>query len=782
MFFSKTHIKYIVFILGMGYVILVIHNSFHEQAKVIHHYIQEEYQEVVNLLGRKEKKALRDKDLSHIYARSLIKLGRISDARSFLDKYRRSNERDEHLEYLYKISLILDTCSYFIRPKGLLKSIIAYEIEPVINDNYSDILDFYDISLSIRSSNQLFFHNRDIIISHTLNMSENRTDLIMDLLSLDIPGLLDIVLENIKRHEAGLFTDSIIHIFKKEIAVDRTLMIELLGQIEGYDARGLIEESFDASRDCTESIISLFRIMKGMDYSFANKYIEEYIQSSDPRLKSAAVLLLRNYIFKENNAMDRFKSLLVSENYDIRLYSLLRTIILHMNEEQKKYIIEEWDELHSDIREIMALSSVPGNGGDVRGHIGQEKGISWSVWKLLIDREASSDKRPAPDLNLVILVSVDTLRRDHLSFYGYRRNTMPGMAEIIKAKKGLVFENFYSNSSWTLPSHVSMLSGLSPVDHGVNGRDDRIGGDLDYLPDLLGEHDYLNIAFVTHSFVSQSHNFNRNFDFFYYNQEEIAESVISKAVRAIDYIARKGITRNLFVFIHLYDCHSPYTPRKEFDVYKDDPPFAVPGNMFINEQQNLYDGEILYVDSVLSEFYRQMNTNYRTVFILTSDHGEEFLEHGGVLHGATLYREVVEIPFIVIGDEKKLQNISAYKDLFLSNRDTPYLLCRLVGIKNHSYSLEDDFVEMLLFKDNIKKYSYIQKKLKIKYDMISSTFSLYDIKKDRDEKKPLCSSKYRHMEELSLERTEDYLEKEVPAGIEMTEEQLEVFRALGYIG
>ncbi len=784
MFFFKSYFKYLFPLVFAIIFILAIHTFFINEAKVIRSYSEENYQDVINLLEKKENSVLKDKDLSYMYVKSLLKLGKTDEAVHFLNRYRKSGDNDEQMDYLYRISKILDICSYYIKQKGILKTIRAYQIEPVINDNYNDILEFYRISSMVESSNQLFLHNRNIIISNTISISENRTELMLDLLSLDYPELLNIVLSNIKHDEIGFFSEQISEIHDSGRDVDKTLLLELIKNIKGYDIQKLIKKAADENAEDPEMLSSLAKIMAGLDYGFVKKYIDIFISSVDIRLKSAGIILLRHYIPENGEAFDLFVKLLSNSEYDPVLFGLYRTILVNLEEEARLLILKKWESLHEDIKEVFALLSVIGKDRSATDYIRREKGLKWRLWEQLTGNnglestEAISGENE--EIQVVFLISIDTLRRDHLELYGYKRNTFPRITEIAK-RRGLVFSNFYSNSSWTLPSHVSMLSGLSPVDHGINGLNDIIDENENCISGFLKERGFITLAFVTHSFVSQKHNFHKGFDFFYYNQEEDSALIIQKAESVMDYIIKNGLSRKLFVFIHIYDCHSPYTPVDKFDIFKSLPPHFIKDNEYINGQQNLYDGEILYVDSNLSSLMAKMDNISEAVYFISSDHGEEFLEHKGVLHGTTLYREVVEVPFIVIGNTEYTSGLAQYKDMFLVNQDTPFLILKALDVEQDTFLLSEDTVEMLLFNGNIAKYSYIEDYKKLYYDISRDKFSVFDLRKDIMELKPINIEKYPKMKEKAVNRMEAYIETELPVQLEMTEEQLEMLKALGYI-
>jgi arylsulfatase A-like enzyme len=266
----------------------------------------------------------------------------------------------------------------------------------------------------------------------------------------------------------------------------------------------------------------------------------------------------------------------------------------------------------------------------------------------------------------VLVISVDTLRADHLACYGYARPTSPRMDAL--AAEGVLFEQAYSPTSWTLPGHASMLSGLSPYRHGALESTRRIRDDVPLLAERLRQRGYRTAAIVNAPFVQARYGFARGFERF---------------VEAFDVRDAEGYQPRVeellgqlpgppfFVFVHYMAVHSPYTPPPRFNrfVSAGGPAPGVDGRRLVelnrrlaegsvtlaprdvDHLRSLYDGEILAVDEALGrtvDIVRRLGgTN--TLVVLTSDHGEEFLEHGALTHGSTLYDEVLRVPLIVAG-------------------------------------------------------------------------------------------------------------------------------------
>jgi arylsulfatase A-like enzyme len=271
----------------------------------------------------------------------------------------------------------------------------------------------------------------------------------------------------------------------------------------------------------------------------------------------------------------------------------------------------------------------------------------------------------------VILISIDTLRADHLGVYGYAPPTSPNIDRMAAA--GTVFRNFVASSSWTLPSHASMLTGLDPQRHGavqflLFGP---LPAELDMLAELLWDRGYETGGFVGGGYVGNYWNFGQGFD--RYKENMVSQWADSDTLQwSVDQAKtwmeeRHG--RPFFLFLHTYQVHMPYTPPPPFDTAFD-PEYRGPNARgltmtdlrtlqrtsdvdarFLRHMEALYDGEIRAMDATLGdliEFLRTSGLARNTCVIFTSDHGEEFREHGGLFHRqAKLYEELVHVPLIV---------------------------------------------------------------------------------------------------------------------------------------
>lgn len=273
-----------------------------------------------------------------------------------------------------------------------------------------------------------------------------------------------------------------------------------------------------------------------------------------------------------------------------------------------------------------------------------------------------------PNAN-VILIVVDTLRADHLGCYGYSRNTSPTIDRL--ANEGIIFKNMLAQSSWTRSSTASILTGLYPKNHGANTREDRLSEAVHLLPEILGKHGYNSYAFVHNANVGVSVGFNQGYkEFFTASEKSKVDSTNMHLISGhlnrtlLKFIQKLEDTSNNFIYIHYIDPHVPYTPREKhfsksnkttfsLDFFRSKAIHSMSESQrlkVIEEMINAYDDEILGSDKMIGDLMQTLkkkNMDSNSIIIITSDHGEEFFEHGGLSHGHTLYEEQLRVPLII---------------------------------------------------------------------------------------------------------------------------------------
>ena len=283
----------------------------------------------------------------------------------------------------------------------------------------------------------------------------------------------------------------------------------------------------------------------------------------------------------------------------------------------------------------------------------------------------SVDELPKPPN--ILLVSIDSLRADHLGCYGYQRDTSPALDRF--AAEGLRCETALAPTSWTLPSHVTMFTGLPPLGHGVLVDRKALSEDAVCLAEVLKSRGYETAGFVGGPFLRSMHGLAQGFDT--YDDETVVrpllESHKGQTSPALVELARDWISswlagprnRPFFVFLHLWDVHYDYTPPPPFDAMFDpdytgtitaenfelgDHIFAGMNASDLRHIVALYDGEIRYTDGYvgqLLDFMEECELADETVIAITSDHGEEFFEHGMKGHRKNLYETTLRVPLLI---------------------------------------------------------------------------------------------------------------------------------------
>lgn len=274
---------------------------------------------------------------------------------------------------------------------------------------------------------------------------------------------------------------------------------------------------------------------------------------------------------------------------------------------------------------------------------------------------------PQPKTKNVILVSLDTLRADHVGCYGYPRNTSLNLD--LLAEDSAVFLNTFASSPWTLPSHASLFTGLNCINHQVYYNGQKIDPSILTLADVLREHSYFNGAITGGGFVSGSFGFNKGFDSYHVSGNLNASDSAHKIWEASQNWIRRHKDRNFFLFIHTYQIHTPYVSpppyneyflaedseykqfyQREFRFYQENRYSSVTDKL----RQNiidLYDAGIHYTDEVLIramiEELKTLKIYDNTMVIILSDHGEEFYEHKAWAHGHSVYNETIKVPLII---------------------------------------------------------------------------------------------------------------------------------------
>lgn len=258
----------------------------------------------------------------------------------------------------------------------------------------------------------------------------------------------------------------------------------------------------------------------------------------------------------------------------------------------------------------------------------------------------------------VLLITIDTLRADHLSCYGYHLRTTPNIDRL--AAEGTRFERAYTTIPLTGPAHFSLFTSGYPQEHGarINGVAHNEQAPVLLLPQVLRKFGYHTAAFISAwPLTSRLTRLDRYFDHYdeelnrtyqWFNSSRFAEDVTP---RVIEWLRANGL-QPFFVWVHYFDPHSPYDFRKAFSRLPRlgrASPGALPSDDETRFRVASYDSEVAYTDHYvgkLLETLRGLKLEKSTLVVLLSDHGESLGEHGYVGHGRHLYENIVRIPLI----------------------------------------------------------------------------------------------------------------------------------------
>jgi len=272
----------------------------------------------------------------------------------------------------------------------------------------------------------------------------------------------------------------------------------------------------------------------------------------------------------------------------------------------------------------------------------------------------------APSKNLV-LVSIDTLRADLLGCYGSPRPTSPTLDAL--AARGVLFETALAAAPWTLPSHASLLTGRYPSRIGVQRAGATLPADVPTWAAWLRERGFATLGIVNSRWLEARSGLDRGFAHHHW----VEENVRRREPSSVGEIAAAWLSLDppepFFLFLHLYDLHSDYSSLPSYErMFKTPYAGRIDGSTRqlraireghlklrkgdVAQLRNLYAAGIRQLDDVLARLVRvleEQGLTERTFLVLTSDHGEEFREHGSVLHGRTQFDEVLRVPLVFVG-------------------------------------------------------------------------------------------------------------------------------------
>lgn len=425
----------------------------------------------------------------------------------------------------------------------------------------------------------------------------------------------------------------------------------------------------------------------------------------------------------------------------------------------------------------------------------------------------------------VILIVIDSLRRDHISFFGYERKTSPFLDSLFN--EGILFCNAFSASSQTIPSVASMLTGIYPYRHGSHffsynqsyhpikkveeGAQPLLRGENILISEILKKNGYITIAINSNPGIRETFGFSQGFDYFKYLDCFAEKNIGFCNGLDINRIFKNEVlplikNKNYFIYLHYMDVHYPYYKphsfKGRFREFKGSP-FFINGKINSLHQEEIevdylkacYDEGILYQDEVIADLFRILKEGEllsNALILIVSDHGDEFFEHGGLGHGTTCYNELLE-SFIFLFNpalSKRFVNMPvSLVDVFPTILDWTKIdkpkkidgISLFSQIVNGSKSLFKNKRRIIKSElGDIK--AIIDGNLKFICDLKNKTSELYDIGSDYREQKNIIF--FRQGEANMYEKEIERMAKKMLVSYvskSLNEREKEILRSFGYI-
>ena len=401
---------------------------------------------------------------------------------------------------------------------------------------------------------------------------------------------------------------------------------------------------------------------------------------------------------------------------------------------------------------------------------------------------------PNPPPNLVV-ITVDTLRADHVGCYGYQQVKTPNIDAL--AAEGSRFTHAFTPVPVTLPSHSSIFTGTYPMLSGMHDFSaNKLNPQQPTLASVLKEHGYTTGAVIGSAVLDSRFGLNHGFDFYYdhFDFSRLQESNLEEMERPGNVVADQTLEwlgqnyqKKFFLWMHLYDPHYPYHPPAPYDTeYATHP----------------YDGEIAFADSQvgrLLRFLKDKGVYQNTIIVLSGDHGESLGEHGEKTHGFFIYNATLHVPLIIRAPELKTVKLV---EASTSLTDIMPTVLNLLKIDVPSQVQGQNLLPLLSGKDEqgprslysetfLPRLHFNWSELRgvetQKYHFIDAPKpELYDLSKDPGETNNLLAQKKAVAEEMRAKLTA--LIREYSAGPEMAEKTgldpalMERLKSLGYAG
>ncbi len=451
-------------------------------------------------------------------------------------------------------------------------------------------------------------------------------------------------------------------------------------------------------------------------------------------------------------------------------------------------------------------------------------------------RQGSSTVDGGRELPSIVLVSIDSLRADALGSYGSARDTSPFLDEL--AARGVRFAKAFSTTSWTLPAHAALFTGLWDSTHGLVDNGERLADAHLTLAELLRERGYATAGFYGGPYLHPTFGLAQGFEYWTscMASTETDDARARRAAGSARSVAHADVTgprtraavarwaeearRPFFLFVHLWDVHYDYLPPPEYP-RRFDPGYEGPvdgrdvmgplvrADMPARDRAHLralYDAEVRFTDDVLRGICGDLEARgllANAVLIVTADHGEEFFEHRGKGHQRTLYDEVVRVPLIVAGPgvvagrvvEEQVRLIDVMPTIAGLAGSPPREPLAVQGrdlgpfLRGEDGGSADALLELLVDARCLRGLRRAQG-TKILYDGATGAGELYDLASDPGELRALRPGapgwepalEALRASTARAERFRELLGARAPGAARVPEDVLRRLRELGYVG
>ncbi len=427
----------------------------------------------------------------------------------------------------------------------------------------------------------------------------------------------------------------------------------------------------------------------------------------------------------------------------------------------------------------------------------------------------------------VVMVIIDTLPAGHVGCYGYERSTTPRLDDF--AKDGVRFERAIASAPWTLPSIAGLFTGAYPSRHKAGTHLDPptmadrrmtpMRPDMVTLAELFQERGYKTVGFFQNPFVHPGFGLDKGFDLYDYQG---GDELNIRPAPLVTAAANKWIDENggdpFFMVVHYFDPHLAYNPplmtalpyineykgelKIPFDPEMED---LRSGKTVLSPEdkeyvKGLFDGEIVAVDKELGVFLKRLKEKGiydKSLIIVTSDHGEEFWEHGGFEHGHSLHREVLEVPLVIKypGQSHAGAEVKEYVSLLdvfptvaeFMGWTTPFTID---GVSLYPRGGALKVPPHVIVSENLhygpQRQAFYAENFKLIINVESGKIEVYDLSADPGETNnvfgaaKLPEAVKNQVKSIAAD-LEALLNEEAPAAAQLDKDTIEKLRSLGYI-